>query len=127
MASSSLSSLCLSKPVGGKLSSSLFNSSPLSFSSSIHNNSLHFFSDNLKPTFSSISSTPRPLTIISMAPPKPGGGKPKKGTLIYLFFNTIPNSHFGIFDFLDTIGLLLLQLENSSNGIIWGLQSVRGV
>lgn len=73
--SSSLSSLCSCKPVR-KLSS---NSSPLSFSSSNHNNSLHFFSDNPKPTLS-FSSAPRSLTVISMAPPKPGGGKPRKVT-----------------------------------------------
>ncbi|XP_009599174.1 photosynthetic NDH subunit of subcomplex B 3, chloroplastic isoform X2 [Nicotiana tomentosiformis] len=53
----------------GKLSSS--------FSPSFQRVSVQFLQTHNKHTCS-LPSTPRPLTVISMAPPKPGGGKAKK-------------------------------------------------
>ncbi|KAL7111051.1 hypothetical protein ABFS83_05G062500 [Erythranthe nasuta] len=55
-------------------SSSLFCSSSSLSLSSKQTTTLQFFNNNRAPP---ISSTPRTLTVISMAPPKPGG-KPKK-------------------------------------------------
>nr|XP_018625838.1 photosynthetic NDH subunit of subcomplex B 3, chloroplastic isoform X1 [Nicotiana tomentosiformis] len=57
----------------GKLSSS--------FSPSFQRVSVQFLQTHNKHTCS-LPSTPRPLTVISMAPPKPGGGKAKKVNII---------------------------------------------
>ncbi|XP_009599173.1 photosynthetic NDH subunit of subcomplex B 3, chloroplastic isoform X1 [Nicotiana tomentosiformis] len=56
----------------GKLSSS--------FSPSFQRVSVQFLQTHNKHTCS-LPSTPRPLTVISMAPPKPGGGKAKKASV----------------------------------------------
>ncbi|XVF51176.1 hypothetical protein PTKIN_Ptkin04bG0163400 [Pterospermum kingtungense] len=66
------SSLCPRNIDNAKLSSSLF-PSPLNLSSN-PNISLQFLNTKQSPL---LSSTPRFLTVIAMAPPKPGG-KPKK-------------------------------------------------
>lgn len=65
-----------------QLSCSLF--PPAINLSSNSNVSLQFYNNKVKPS-PLLSSTPRFLTVIAMAPPKPGGkAKAKKGTSIYL-------------------------------------------
>lgn len=68
------SSLCPRNIDNAKLSSTLFHS-PINLSSN-PNISLQFLNKKQSPL---LSSTPRFLTVIAMAPPKPGG-KAKKGS-----------------------------------------------
>lgn len=62
----------------GRLSSSLLVSSSLNLSSN-QRVSLQFLGNNKQALALALTSSPRPLTVISMAPPKPGG-KAKKVT-----------------------------------------------